>query len=80
MRESEGLTRVQFYVLTGITTHTQKNYELGLRKGCNSEFLMVIANHPRFKKYTLWLMTGNLRSLMDQTSPKPNREKTDDNQ
>lgn len=71
LRESEGLTRTQFFELTGIHETTQKEYELGRRENIGIETVMKITNHPRFKKYTLWLMSEDdeAYSEAEQISP-----------
>ncbi|EBH8950778.1 helix-turn-helix transcriptional regulator [Salmonella enterica] len=57
IRDSEGLSRAEFAELTGIPAPTQKNYETERRDSVGSDILMKITNHPRFKKYTMWLMS-----------------------
>lgn len=57
IREAEGLTRQQFFELTGIPTGTQKYYETGRVESIGSDVLMKITNHPRFEKYMMWLMS-----------------------
>jgi len=69
VRESEGLTRFQFAELTGIAESTQKAYETGRRDGVGSEILLKVTEHPRFEKYTLWLMTGKTSEAAGQISP-----------
>ncbi|TNK99783.1 transcriptional regulator, partial [Kosakonia cowanii] len=70
IRDAEGLSRTEFAELTGIPAPTQKNYEMG-RRGVGSDILMKITNHPRFKKYTLWLMSedGETCPEAGQVSP-----------
>lgn len=69
IRDSEGLTRKQFFELTGILEETQKLYELGRRENIGVETVMKITNHPRFKKYTTWLMNGETNEAAGQISP-----------
>lgn len=69
IRDSEGLTRQQFFELTTIPVVTQKFYETGRREGVGSEVLMKITQHPRFEKYTLWLMTDKTLEAVGQISP-----------
>lgn len=79
VRDSEGLTRKQFSELTGILEETQKLYELGRRGNIGVDTVMKITNHPRFKKYTLWLMTGDLSAASEQIAPASvPREQNDD--
>ncbi|ELE1936252.1 helix-turn-helix transcriptional regulator [Salmonella enterica] len=69
IRESEGLTRTQFFELTGIPETTQKEYELGRRENIGIDTVMKITNHPHFKKYTTWLMNGDTDEASGQISP-----------
>lgn len=71
IRETEGLTRKQFFELTGIPETAQKNYERGITEKIGIDTVMKITNHPRFKKYTLWLMSEDdeAYSEAEQISP-----------
>lgn len=69
IRDSEGLTRKQFFELTGILEETQKLYELGRRENIGIDTVTKITNHPRFEKYTLWLMTDKTNEAAGQISP-----------
>lgn len=69
IRKSEGLTQIDFSRLSGIALSTVKNYERdGQRVGLS--IINKITNHPRFKKYTLWLMTGDLTASTVQIAPR----------
>lgn len=68
MRESEGLTRAALAELLDVPYETLKSYEtkgVQLTEGVISK----ITNHPRFEKYTLWLMTGKTAPSAGQVSP-----------
>ncbi|HAJ5725095.1 TPA: helix-turn-helix transcriptional regulator [Escherichia coli] len=69
IRDAEGLSRTQFFELTGIPAGTQKHYEMGRREGVGSEILLKITQHPRFAKYTLWLMTDKTAPQAGQIAP-----------
>lgn len=69
VRESEGLTREEFASLTGVAATTLKQYESGRRESIGSEILLKITQHPRFEKYTLWLMTDKTMESAGQISP-----------
>jgi transcriptional regulator with XRE-family HTH domain len=69
IRDSEGLTRQQFFELTGIPVGTQKFYETGRIESIGSDVLLKITLHERFEKYTLWLMTGNTAPDAGQIEP-----------
>lgn len=79
-REAEKLSRSEFADLTGIPAPTQKNYETGRRISVGSDILMKIANHPRFEKYTLWLMTGKTSGVSEQVCPDIRGERRIDDQ
>lgn len=69
IRDSEGLTRQQFFELTGIPVGTQKFYETGRRGNIGSDILLKITLHERFEKYALWLMTGSTAPDAGQIAP-----------
>jgi transcriptional regulator with XRE-family HTH domain len=68
IRKEEGLTQPEFAELTGISLNTIKNFEVKGREITSSN-LHLITNHPRFKKYALWLMTGETAPAAGQISP-----------
>lgn len=69
IRESEGLTREEFSGLLDIPIGTMRRYETGRIENIGGEVLFKITNHPRFKKYTMWLMTGDTNEYYGQVSP-----------
>ncbi|HAS8351690.1 TPA: XRE family transcriptional regulator [Vibrio vulnificus] len=68
IRKSEGLSRRELSEMTGISANNLKNYEL-LGRQIPAETLTILLGHPRFEKYTLWLMTGKTNEAMGQVSP-----------
>lgn len=68
IRLSEELEREDFSQLIDIPRGTIRNYEQGVNIP-RSETLIKITNHPRFKKYTLWLMTGETLPDSGQICP-----------
>ena len=70
IRIGEGLTQTQLCEATGINLSTYKKYELSLRTEISSIALLRITNNPRFKKYTLWLMTDEIAPACGQVSPR----------
>ena len=68
-RDAEGLTRQQFFELTGIPAGTQKYYETGRVESIGSDILLKITQHSRFAKYTLWLMTDKTAPQAGQIAP-----------
>jgi len=69
IRQAEGLTQMQLCEAAGINISTWKSYELQRRKEVSSLELLKITNHPRFSKYTLWLMTDKACPECGQVSP-----------
>ncbi|QDL32692.1 helix-turn-helix domain-containing protein [Serratia liquefaciens] len=68
IRKSEGVSQSDFCELTGISISTVKKYETGVIEPGGAT-LMKITQHPRFKKYTMWLMTGDVAPEIGQISP-----------
>ena len=69
IRDAEGLSRTEFFELTGIPASTQKQYETGRREGVGSDILLKITQHTRFAKYALWLMTDKTAPQAGQIAP-----------
>lgn len=69
IRTCEGLTQSELCEATGLSLSSYKKYELALRLEVSSIALLKITNHARFKKYTLWLMTGDTAPDCGQISP-----------
>lgn len=69
IRDAEGLTRDEFAELTGVPAGNLKRYETQRIKSIGSEFLLKITMNDRFKKYTMWLMTGDIAPEIGQISP-----------
>lgn len=68
IRKSEGVSQSEFCDITGISISTVKKYETGLIEPGGAT-LMKITSNPRFKKYTMWLMTGDVAPEVGQISP-----------
>ncbi|HGY1287005.1 TPA: helix-turn-helix domain-containing protein [Raoultella ornithinolytica] len=68
IRESERINRRQFSELTGIAYSTLSGYEAGT-KSASLEPIMKIFQHPRFMKYTMWFMTGQVSPESGQIAP-----------
>lgn len=68
IREAENLNRKEMAGLIGASYDTLNNYET---KGVlvTETVLVKLTSHPRFEKYTLWLMTGKTNEAMGQISP-----------
>ncbi|KPU82162.1 XRE family transcriptional regulator [Psychromonas sp. PRT-SC03] len=68
IRLSEKLTQFEFSQCVDIPIGSIKNYEQGLRNP-TSENLLKITAHLLFKKYALWLMTGDTAPESNQPRP-----------
>lgn len=67
VRKREGLTQAELCDLLAIPHGTWRKYEAGIIEiGLNP--IMKMANHPRFRKYTLWLLTDDA-DASEQISP-----------
>ncbi|MGK5615106.1 helix-turn-helix domain-containing protein [Proteus mirabilis] len=69
IREAEGLSREQMRELAGIPIGTMRRYETGRIENVGSDAIVKILSHPRFEKYTLWLMTGKTNEIVGQIAP-----------
>lgn len=69
IRIKEGMTQSELCEAAGLSLSSYKKYELALRTEVSSIALLKITNHDRFKKYTLWLMTGDVAPACGQVSP-----------
>lgn len=68
IRAKEGVTQTQFCELLGFSISTYKKYEASLfEMGYGA--LSKVVKHPRFYKYTLWLMTDQTEPECGQVSP-----------
>lgn len=74
IREVEGLSQEDFAVEIGMKYQTLRKYETGRTTSIGSEQLSKITTHPRFEKYTLWLMTGKTETDVGQISPEMFKE------
>ncbi|WP_122424433.1 helix-turn-helix domain-containing protein [Pseudomonas viridiflava] len=68
IRKKEGLTQTEFCEVVGISISSWKKYEAGITEMGLQPFLKV-ANHERFRKYALWLTTGDVVAEFGQVSP-----------
>lgn len=68
IREAEGLSQVQLSKEIGIPVGTIRNYETG-QKDVGLLTVSKFTKHPRFKKYTTWLMNGDTNEAAGQISP-----------
>jgi transcriptional regulator with XRE-family HTH domain len=68
IRKREGITQGEMCELLDMSHSTLKKYEAGIIE-MGLPPILKIANHPRFKKYTLWLLTDGVDSASEQISP-----------
>ncbi|QHM72981.1 helix-turn-helix domain-containing protein [Mixta intestinalis] len=68
IRAAEKITQINFCEITGIPLSTLKNYEGGHSEPSLTNMLLI-TSQPRFKKYTLWLMTDETAPEAGQVSP-----------
>lgn len=68
MRESERLNRRQFSDLVDIPYGSLTYYETNRSKP-PTEVTMKILSHPKFLKYTMWFMTGEVAPEVGQIAP-----------
>ncbi|MEN3258493.1 helix-turn-helix transcriptional regulator [Sodalis endosymbiont of Spalangia cameroni] len=68
IRKAEGLTRAEFCQLIEISISTMEKYEMGKFEPGGTA-LTKITHHPRFMKYTLWLMSDQVAPESGQISP-----------
>ncbi|MFV0925408.1 helix-turn-helix domain-containing protein [Pseudomonas palmensis] len=68
IRKAEGLTQREFCEVLQFSESTFRKYEAGFIE-VGAPALLKIANHPRFKKYALWLITGDTAPESGQISP-----------
>ncbi|WP_186809358.1 helix-turn-helix domain-containing protein [Aliivibrio fischeri] len=66
--KEERYSQKTFAEMIGIPLRSLENYISG-RQDPGSAVMVKITNHPEFKKYTLWLMTGDSEQGFIQTSP-----------
>lgn len=68
IRKKEGLTQGELCELLDVSISSWKKYEASIIE-MGLPPVLKVTNHPRFKKYTLWLMTGDTAPECGQVSP-----------
>lgn len=76
VRLAEGMSQDNFAREIGMNLGTLRNYESGRRLSIASTELQKITTHPRFKKYALWLVTGDVAPEAGQISPEIEQQRT----
>ncbi|MDZ7322969.1 helix-turn-helix domain-containing protein [Kosakonia sacchari] len=77
IRIAEDLTQAEFANLLELGLGTVRNYESGQRDA-GMGIIDKVVNHPRFGKYTLWLMTDKTAPAAGQISPPLSPDGRDD--
>ncbi|TBM28852.1 helix-turn-helix domain-containing protein [Hafnia paralvei] len=68
IRGAEGLTQAQLCEVMDISISTLKKIEAGYHEPAWGT-MVKITQHPRFEKYTLWLMTDKTAPEAGQIAP-----------
>lgn len=68
IRKAERLTQKELCELLDFSESTFRKYEGGFIE-VGAPALLKIANHERFKRYALWLITGDTAPACGQISP-----------
>ena len=68
VRRSEGITQAQLADITGLPLSNIKKIEAGYHEP-GWRFVSQITSNLRFKKYALWLITGDIAPEIGQISP-----------
>lgn len=68
IREAENIKRSEFCQLIDMTVDSLKGYEVRNRN-IGYDNLIKITHHPRFEKYSLWLVTDKTSVESGQISP-----------
>ncbi|EFC1616860.1 repressor [Escherichia coli] len=74
IRAAEGLSQNEFCEFIDLSINTLRKYETGGYEPGGSA-LVKIAQHPRFQKYTLWLMSDITAPEAGQIAPVTKEEK-----
>ncbi|MDG9784360.1 helix-turn-helix domain-containing protein [Metapseudomonas otitidis] len=69
VRAKEGVTQAAFCNEVGLSLSTYKKYESNEPQEVSLLALQKIVTHARYSKYALWLLTGNVVTASEQTSP-----------
>ncbi|HED2510952.1 TPA: helix-turn-helix transcriptional regulator [Enterobacter asburiae] len=74
-RLAEGMTQKALSEATGIPLGTIKNYEAG-HNAVGLQVLLTLTMHPTFRKYSLWLLTGDTAPQAGQCAPEEKRPRS----
>ena len=60
LRKAEGLSQRAFCEIVDVPASTLANLEKGRNKSISVDFLAQVVKHPRFSKYSIWLLVDEL--------------------
>jgi transcriptional regulator with XRE-family HTH domain len=60
LREKEGLSQRAFCTIVDMSPSTLANIESGRNKSVSVDVLAQVVKHPRFSKYSIWLLVDEL--------------------
>lgn len=69
VRAREGVTQAVMCSEVGLALSTYKKYESNQRQEVSLLAMQKIVTHERYRKYALWLLTGDLAVTTAQVSP-----------
>ena len=75
IREVEGLKRAEFCQLIDMTVDSLKGYE-ARNRNIGYDNLIKITQHPRFEKYSLWIVSDKTAIESGQIAPIENQKET----
>jgi transcriptional regulator with XRE-family HTH domain len=67
--KAEGISQKVFAEEIDVSLRSVEQYLSGNRVPAG-DVIMKIVSHEKFKKYTMWLLTGDVEDDSDQVSPK----------
>lgn len=69
VRARERVTQAVLCSEVGLSLSNLKKYEADLRREVSLLSIQKIASHPRYRKYALWILTGDVTDAPEQISP-----------
>lgn len=69
VRAKEGVTQARLCSDVGLSISSFKKYESNLRTEVSLVAVQKIVAHPRYRKYALWILLGDVAAVHEQISP-----------
>lgn len=69
LRKQEALSQKALADLTGISQGAIGDIESGRKQNFSGDSLFKLCNHPRLRKYTLWLISDPVSQVNEPESP-----------